>query len=664
MNYVLSIINNGSITAENILLTDAFSQTLPAYLTYVSDNSGVTPSHPSSSVYQWSLGSLAPGAEKSFILQAQLGSSFPDGDTRVSNYAKVTTTSPEKDFTNNEISDIDLVTAHPDLSIAKTFTSGIPAGTGSTIVYRISGGNIGHAVATSVTLTDTLDSIATYINGSASLTVNSSPASLGVAYNAGTKKLTFSLPDLAVGDTFVLSYQAVIGSVTGSPVINSAEITLSQTDPNLDNNNANVAVPTSQNIDVYVDKSAAADPGQAAPAGQIVYTLAYGNNGIDASTTTTLQDSIPANTNLIIGSITGGGSESGGVITWNLGPLASRASGSVSYAVTINTPLPAGVTAIDNSATIASNPVDGYAPNNTSSTSTPVTAQPDLVITKTDGMTEIMAGNTVPYTITYRNVGNQAATGVTIVDTLQSGLEIDPSKLSGVTYTGSNPASTYNALAGTLTWTIGALGVDGAHTITVDLKVKANVRPGSVVANHAALTDDLSNGADINPGNNLVTHSDLAAAPLIALEKRASGPVYDGQKVTYSILWTNTGSSAAADVTIQDTLPGNTGAPTDITGGGIYNAGQGKLTWNLGSQPAGASGSVSYAIVPNVGAGGASQAAPSLTAESAGGSLVVTSTVLARPAGRGVKMTSAPTSKEYTRIQMATRQRVGTITPS
>ena len=94
-----------------------------------------------------------------------MATSLPDGETSISNYARVSTTSPETDTTNNEVSDVDTVTTHPDLTIAKTFTSPPPASSGSTVSYRLSGGNIGYATATSVTIVDTLDALATYNAG-------------------------------------------------------------------------------------------------------------------------------------------------------------------------------------------------------------------------------------------------------------------------------------------------------------------------------------------------------------------------------------------------------------------------------------------------------------------------------------------------------------------
>lgn len=614
LSYVLTVVNNGSITAYGITLDD----TLPTYTTYVSDDSGVSPTPPGSGVlyYRWALGSLAPGATKSFTLQALVASTLPDGTTGLSNYAYVNTTTAEKDKTNNEVSDLDTVTAHPDLTVAKAFTSTPPAGTGSTVVYRLSGGNVGHATATGVTIVDTLDALNTYQDASASLTVNGGAAALTPSYDNGTKKLTLGMPDLAPGDAFVLNYSVTVGTVTGAALTNTAVIGETQTDADTSNNTAGVSVPTALNVDVYALKSDAANPDPAVPGGRVVYTIAYGNNGGDAALGVTIQDALPASTTLVAGSITGGGTESGGTVTWTLGTLASKAAGTVSFAVQIADQMPAGASAIGNTATISTTSTDAVPANNTSSTSTPVTAAPDLVIAKTDGQTQAQAGDALAYTITYQNVGNRAATGVTIVDTL----------LDNVVYVGSSPSGTYDAEAGTVTWAIGALADFNPHTLTLSVTVKEAAPPSSVAADRITISDDGANGTDPNPANNTATDSDLVVAPYIVIEKHGTSPAYVGNQLTYTIDWRNTGAATANGATIQDALPANTTLVAgSITGGGTYDSGTRTITWALGSPIAGASGSVSFAVIVGVGAGGSSQTSPTLSTEAGSGSTTVTS---------------------------------------
>lgn len=64
----------------------------------------------------------------------------------------------------------------------------------------------------------------------------------------------------------------------------------------------------------------------------VTFTLSYNNGGPGPGLGFRLADTLPANTTFV--SATGGGTFSGGTVTWNLGDLASGASGSVS--VTVN----------------------------------------------------------------------------------------------------------------------------------------------------------------------------------------------------------------------------------------------------------------------------------------------------------------------------------------
>ncbi|MBK8046776.1 MAG: DUF11 domain-containing protein [Anaerolineales bacterium] len=145
-------------------------------------------------------------------------------------------------------------------------------------------------------------------------------------------------------------------------------------------------MPTTRNIDVYVIKSAVAAVAPAVPGTQIEYTLVYGNNGADPATDVVLTDTLPANTDLVVGSITGAGRfiTATNTITWGWASLASLATGTVSFTVQITNPLPAGVETIANTATIM---MQRHSPMRCRTTtpfsaSTPVTAAPDLTIPK------------------------------------------------------------------------------------------------------------------------------------------------------------------------------------------------------------------------------------------------------------------------------------------
>src|SRR5204862_1149937 len=113
--------------------------------------------------------------------------------------------------------------------------------------------------------------------------------------------------------------------------------------------------------------------------------------------------------------------------------LPVGASGTVTFAVTVNSPLPGGVTQIANTVSIADGGTGGpdlNPANNSSTDATPILINPeaDLQITKSDGVTSVTPGALVTYTVTVTNAGPNAVTGTAFTDNV-------PASLSGVSYT-------------------------------------------------------------------------------------------------------------------------------------------------------------------------------------------------------------------------------------
>src|SRR6185369_7877640 len=101
-------------------------------------------------------------------------------------------------------------------------------------------------------------------------------------------------------------------------------------------------------------------------------------------------------------------SEGGGLFTLSIGDLPVGASGTATFAVNVVSPLPAGVTQIANTVSIADGGDSGpdlNPANNTATDTTPIVNNPqaDLRITKTDGKTSVQPGSVVSYTITVTN---------------------------------------------------------------------------------------------------------------------------------------------------------------------------------------------------------------------------------------------------------------------
>ena len=195
-------------------------------------------------------------------------------------------------------------------------------------------------------------------------------------------------------------------------------------DPTPADNTASDTTPVTAAPDLTITKS----DGDATtiPGGAVSYSLTITNVGNQGATGVTITDTVPAHATFNAALSTAGwscanGDPAGTVCTFSYGNLAAGASGSVTFAVTVVTPLPSGVTQISNSASVADDGSNGADPtpgDNSSSDNTPVDATSDLAITKTDNGVTAIPGGTVSYTINYSNTGDQNATGVVITETV------------------------------------------------------------------------------------------------------------------------------------------------------------------------------------------------------------------------------------------------------
>jgi len=90
-------------------------------------------------------------------------------------------------------------------------------------------------------------------------------------------------------------------------------------------------------------------PATVAPGASLTYTITYGNTGGADATNVVIRDTVPTGTTFV--SATDGGTEAGGVVTWNIGTVGTGVVGqTVSFTVTVTAP--AGATVANDNYTI------------------------------------------------------------------------------------------------------------------------------------------------------------------------------------------------------------------------------------------------------------------------------------------------------------------------
>ena len=217
--------------------------------------------------------------------------------------------------------------------------------------------------------------------------------------------------------------------------------------------------------------------------------------------------------------------------------------------------------------------------------------------TDADGNGYPSPGDTLTYTVTLENTGNQIATNVTFTDVPDPN---SPLVAGSVTTTGGSVTEGNTALDNSVLVTIASIPI--STTITVTFKViVTNPLPFGVtqLSNQGFVsgtnfpvdpTDDPTDQSYDNP-----TVTPLTAAPLIEAYKRyeltddvnKDGKPGVGDNLTYIITITNKGNQNATGVSFNDTVDANTSliAGTVITSQGTVTAAPTGLSVNIGVIP-------------------------------------------------------------------------------
>ena len=219
----------------------------------------------------------------------------------------------------------------------------------------------------------------------------------------------------------------------------------------------------------------------------VTYTVTVGNNGPDTALNAVLTDSLPGGV-VFVSATPGQGScgEVGGVVTCNLGDIASGGRVDVVIVVTASA---AGV--ITNNAGVTSDTVDLNDSNDNASEDTTVKPavgpEADLSIAKVDSPDPVTAGAPLTYTLFITNTGLDAATTVAVTDELPL----------GVTFGSASGAGwSCEHAGGVVTCTRPGLAVGAAPSIAITVTAPARSGP---IANTATVS---SLEVDPNARNN------------------------------------------------------------------------------------------------------------------------------------------------------------------
>jgi uncharacterized repeat protein (TIGR01451 family) len=534
VSFTLQVRNAGPSAAAAVVITD----TLPGNAVFVSATGGATQS---GNVLTWpAVASLAVNAAQSFTIRI-----VAPGSGGFANIGAAVTSTFDRNLANNRA--VSAVSVSPaDLLVKKSASAGTVSA-GDTIVYTIDVSNNGSSLAASVTVTDTLPANAVFVDATGSPT------------HSGNLLTWPVLPTLNVGASVSFTVR-VVAPLTGGSVVNVAAALSASGDANLADNRAAVSVSVNALANLVVSKFAS--PSVVGPNDTITYSVRVRNAGPSPATAVITRDTLPGNASYVQGSA-GGATLSGNVLTWPT--LASLAAGD---SVTFNLRVIAGSGGtITNVAAATSSTTDPDPSSNRATVSTSI-ALADLEVTKS-GPASVNAADTVTYTIGVSNGGPNDASGVIVRDTLPA----------GVTFLSATGGGTLSGNA--VIWSLGTLANGGSTSLT--LKVLAPAAGATL--NNVARVNAATRDPDASNNRSTASTTVIPVANL-GVAKGGTPSVNPGDTITWIISVANAGPSAAASVTVSDTLPAGVTFVSAAGGGGGTESG-GVVTWGPGTLTAG-----------------------------------------------------------------------------
>ncbi|MBI4934401.1 MAG: DUF11 domain-containing protein [Actinobacteria bacterium] len=583
LTYDITVVNNGNIGATGIVVTD----TVPAELEFVSCPAlPVACDATNLPIVTWTIPLLAGGGA-SFQVQydAAVVQPLAASITQTTNTVTVAddgTNGIDPTPTDNTATDTDTLAAAPDLDIQKN--DGVQVRQPAeefdyTLVVR----NKGDQEATGVQVVDTLPDELAFVSCPATpvgCTASGDGVGGTVTWTIGSLPGGATLPAPVVGSTVTLNVRVRVAPGAASSVsqiqnrVVVSDDGANGPDPTPgDNRDADV-----DTLDVVPDMAITKTDGvtTARPGDTLAYVLEVHNHGTQAATGVTVTDTLPTGVTFV--SCTPSCDSSAlPVLTWN--DLLEDTPGSISdpsgfdpagvatlnVTVTVDDSAAAAIDTLTNVAEVADDGLHGADPTPADNTATDIDtldALPDLMVTKDDGVDAVVAGDTVDYTITVTNIGDQTATGVVATDTMPAGTTF-------VSCTGGCDSSA----APIVTWASPSLapGASIVHhlVLTIDDPIAIGI---STFDNTVTVTDDGSNGVDPTPENNTDVDIDTFGVDLGVTKTDGLTEVAPGESVTYTIVVTNHGTSTIGSFTLDDTLPTSLTGVTYTASRGTYTA--------------------------------------------------------------------------------------------
>ncbi len=463
-----------------------------------------------------------------------------------------------------------------DIQVTKTVSTPVPPVQpilNENVTFTVTASNIGAYPASNLRLTDLLPAGLTYLSSTPSQ--GSYDPTTGLWY----------VGNVANGANATLQITA---KATGTGTLSNTACfyAMDQTDT-VSANNCATATVTPRYADLAVTKTVNnPTPNVNSNA---VFTVTLTNNGPSAASAITLHDQLPVGLEYV-SHVAGAGTYNQETGVWTVpGPLASGANTTLQLTAKVTAP----ETPFTNTATItASNLPDTVPANNTASVS--VTGkQADIEVTKTvDIPVPLTLNQDLTFTITVRNNGPSAASGIVLADLLPAGLAYVSHTAGQGTYVPATAVWTVGALAAPTT-SSGPPPVTTYATTTLTLVAKNTVY-GNLTNTATKTAVDQYDPVLTNDKASVSIQSGGSAD--LSVTKSVDKPnTYQGDTVTFTVQLKNQGPDPATGVAVTDLLPAGLTYQSHAASQGTYDPATG--VWTVGPLAAPTGVPPTYAMV-------------------------------------------------------------------
>jgi uncharacterized repeat protein (TIGR01451 family) len=558
--FTIVVTNLGPGVAKNVTLTD----NLPTNVDWSEDSASCSiTGNVGSEVLSCNFGNLASGATATVHVS---GLTDKNDCGPILNTATVgaANEATAQGGNNSDNGSVDVLCA--DVNILKTANPAGPVSAGDTIGWDIAVSNDGDGVAEDVHISDPLPSGVAWTLGA--ISGDTTGVTCQITGAIGSQALTCDDASMAADDAFTVHVSGPTDPTDCGTINNTATLTTGN-----DGDGTSTASVVVQCPNVSVLKTA--DNGTISAGDTAAFTIVVSNAGPGVAKSVTLNDPLPAGISWSEDSADC--SIASNTLTCSFGDLASGASRTV-HLTGVTDAVDCGV--LTNTATVSATNEPANVLNDNSSTATITVQCPNVSVLKTGNGT-ISAGEVASFGITVTNLGPGTAHDVTLSDQLPDG-----------SWTLGGTSAEFCVISGTnlLTCDFGDLASGSTRSITLSRETTA--QDCGTIPNTATVA--ASNEADEDTGNNESSDTITVDCPLIVITKTADDPAISaGDQIGFTVTVTNTGEGSAFGVAVSDVLPTIAGLSWSIesqTGGWSIDAGT--LKFGPATLAGGASASV------------------------------------------------------------------------